>query len=278
MAENVVTLCVGDTHLKQHFILPRVDAAVRRFGVERVVFLGDLCDDWGARDDFALSALREMADWVLRARDSGLRVDVLAGNHDMCYLMDIEGPGTQYAIMPSVRHVLRTMDVRIAADVNGWLATHAGVTGAWADDFLPGVTRPAAIADALDAMARDVYGEDIYALYSCGCARGGDDAPGPVWADRRELMADPLPGVNQIVGHTPVGACMHERVSSFGGAQAGMCDLWFCDTFSLASTFSPIGDASMLLVDAGGSARAISTDELIGRPWLDDVFAYADSR
>ena len=42
------TLVVGDTHLKQKQILPRVDAAIAAHDVQRVAFLGDYCDDWGA--------------------------------------------------------------------------------------------------------------------------------------------------------------------------------------------------------------------------------------
>ena len=76
------TLIVGDLHFKQHEILPRVSELIARLGAERVVFCGDLCDDWGATGERALGSLSFMADWLREARASGVRADVLLGNHD----------------------------------------------------------------------------------------------------------------------------------------------------------------------------------------------------
>jgi hypothetical protein len=37
-----------------------------------------------------------------------------------------------------------------------------------------------------------------------GTKRGGlSPSGGPIWCDQRELLADPLAGFNQTVGHTP---------------------------------------------------------------------------
>ena len=42
------TLVVGDLHLKQQFVLPRIDGMLAGDAeIGRVVFLGDACDDWG---------------------------------------------------------------------------------------------------------------------------------------------------------------------------------------------------------------------------------------
>ena len=73
--------------------------------------------------------------------------------------------------------------------------------------------------------------------------------PGPLWADLRDMLDDALPGVPQIVGHSPV-----ERVENYasGWMTAGRDALWACDTMSLMSYGSPIGDGSMLLVEGPG--------------------------
>ena len=63
------------------------------------------------------------------------------------------------------------------------------------------------------------------------------------------MLDDALPGVPQIVGHSPV-----ERVENYasGWMTAGRDPLWACDTMSLMSYGAPIGDGSMLLVDEPG--------------------------
>lgn len=51
------TLVVGDLHLKQPVVLPRVDSLLAAHpAVGRVVFLGDACDDWDARPTVPMPA------------------------------------------------------------------------------------------------------------------------------------------------------------------------------------------------------------------------------
>jgi UDP-2,3-diacylglucosamine pyrophosphatase LpxH len=76
------TLMVGDLHVKHEYILPYVDAAIDRTESDRVVFLGDSCDDWGVTESYMLRALNFFAGWVDEKRDGGVRIDVLLGNHD----------------------------------------------------------------------------------------------------------------------------------------------------------------------------------------------------
>ena len=68
------------------------------------------------------------------------------------------------------------------------------------------------------------------------------------------MLDDALPGVPQIVGHTPV-----ERVENYadGWMTRGQDALWACDTLSLMSYGAPIGNGSMLLVDESGEAQAV---------------------
>ncbi|KAB5865483.1 metallophosphoesterase, partial [Bifidobacterium adolescentis] len=54
----MTTLFVGDIHLKSARVLPAVDRAVAMTGADGVVFLGDICDDWGATAREAVAAVR----------------------------------------------------------------------------------------------------------------------------------------------------------------------------------------------------------------------------
>ena len=113
-------------------------------------------------------------------------------------------------------------------------------------------------------------------LTQAGAGRGGRELPGPVWADRGELCADPLPGLDQIVGHTPVPTVEVRPIDAGDGAQAPV-RLAFCDTFSLTSRLSPIGDGSMLVVDGAGM-RAVGDEELGLPPWKPAVWDWMTTR
>lgn len=294
------TLVIGDTHLKQKQILPRVDAAIAAYNAQRVVFLGDYCDDWGASDSFALESLHAFADWVAERRGRGFAVDVVLGNHDMRYLMEEDGPGTQWGIMEKVHEILDGLGIVMAAEANGYLLTHAGVTSSWADDNFDLAAWDAAHASAANAarllnemLADPTRWRD---LDTCGAARGGFEVAGPLWADKRELAMDFLPGVNQIVGHTPVFTCerlklwprhssgmrMWHASNGREGVRAGDDSVtpivWACDTFSLTSMLAPIGDGSMLLVNDAGAVEVVDYATLGEGAWHDDAYVYYMTR
>ncbi len=254
------TLVVGDLHVKQPFVLPAIDGLLATDGeIGRVVFLGDACDDWGATEADELGALGLYARWVAERRERGLQVDVLLGNHDFCYIRGRRGPGSLMSIMRELRAILEgDLHARAACAVGPYLCTHAGVTGVWAKRFIPDLADSSA-ADAC-AIARRLNGmlddsDNWASLDSCPPSRGGWSLPGPLWADVRDMLDDALPGVPQIVGHTPV-----ERVENFAESflARGRDDLWACDTMSLTSGGAAIGDGSMLLVSESGAASPVA--------------------
>ena len=131
--EGMKTIVVGDMHQKQHPILPIVDNAIRFLGARRVVLLGDYCDDYSPNRDTTdakklLEGLELQTDWINRTRGRGIQVDALLGNHDMQYLIERQGPGTNLNCIIPAQRLLAQMNVRMAAAVDGWLATHAGLT------------------------------------------------------------------------------------------------------------------------------------------------------
>ena len=149
--------------------------------------------------------------------------------------------------MRDIRPLLEDkLHAQLACAVGSHLCTHAGVTRAWAKRYLRdlGKRNAGAIAERLNAMLVD---PDCWsALDSCPPSRGGWELPGPLWADLRDLADDPLPGISQLVGHTPVETATAPWVWA---ADSPHTHVWACDTMSLTSTGTPIGDGSMLLVN-----------------------------
>ena len=120
------------------------------------------------------------------------------------------------------------------------------------------------LAGQLARALNDIYESEDRTRWAdldeAGRARGGWGLPGPLWADATELAADPLPGLRQIVGHTPMSTCARllddER-------HPELPELWVCDTFSTYRSGSPIGDGALLLIDTEPVPAAETVDGLV---------------
>lgn len=275
------TIVVGDMHQKQHPILPIVDNAIRFLGARRVVLLGDYCDDYSPNRDTTdakklLEGLEFQADWIDRTRGRGIQVDVLLGNHDMQYLIERQGPGTNLNCIIPVQRLLAQMNVRMATAVDGWLATHAGLTSQFAnvvleiDSNAARSDRPSYSAEslseqlnatldhALSEMFERGNDEELLLLNLCGPGRGGACIPGPLRASTSELTLLGIPRLNQIIGHTPVYSVRELDEQGFCGER-----YMACDTFSTDFDFRPLGDGSILLTDdETHEMRAVTPEEV----------------
>lgn len=275
------TIVVGDMHQKQRPILPIVDNAIRFLGARRVVLLGDYCDDYSPNRDTTdakklLEGLEFQADWIDRTRGRGIQVDVLLGNHDMQYLIERQGPGTNLNCIIPVQRLLAQMNVRMATAVDGWLATHAGLTSQFAnvvleiDSNAARSDRPSYSAEslseqlnatldhALSEMFERGNDEELLLLNLCGPGRGGACIPGPLWASTSELTLLGIPRLNQIIGHTPVYSVRELEEQGFCGER-----YMACDTFSTDFDFRPLGDGSILLTDDEmHEMRAVTPEEV----------------
>lgn len=275
--ENVKALVVGDMHLKEELVLPRVDAAVRALGAERVVLCGDYVDEWCSSTLTTHDALDYLTIWVKTQRRHGLTVDLVLGNHDAQYLLREPGPGTHTKLYDVVADVLTKLGAQAAAAVGGSLVTHAGVTRTWAEanlDCTNGFDADG-LCQQLNALLDNGGKRGLNTLAQAGPGRGGAELPGPLWADQSELWSDPLPGVTQIVGHTPVESVELYQIPQKETLHTS-CHLVFCDTMSLTSNLMPIGDGSMLFVD-GKSARAVTAEDLGLDPWPTAISEWMDT-
>lgn len=241
------TLVVGDMHNKEQLVLPRVDAAIEIVQPSQVVFLGDYVDEWASSDADVIAALRSLAWW----NKSGTYADVpktfLLGNHDFYYLLGEQLSGTHMDVRDEVCDMLLKLEPRMALETDGYLLTHAGVTQSW---FSHNLARDVSVREAafwLNEMydSGDEFVWDMLAW--CGPARGGFELPGPLWADRHELIDDPLHFTKQVVGHSPVTTCCNAQDMIPGFKE----EIWFCDTLSLMRTGTPVGDGSFLVIEDG---------------------------
>jgi hypothetical protein len=173
-----------------------------------VVFVGDYVDSFSVSTPDMLENLREI---VHLAKSFPENVTLLLGNHDIQYIH------TKYrcsGFRPEAYFDFRDIfeenkDIFKAAYLHGdILITHAGLTQRmWntctkflnSTELYDWKDPEKDIADHLNFL----YEAHFEPLFYAGMARGGMSmTPGIFWADKRELVADPLKGYSQVVGHT----------------------------------------------------------------------------
>jgi hypothetical protein len=222
------TLIIPDIHHK----ISVVDEVLERESFDRVVFLGDYFDDFNDGPEEA----RRTAEW-LRAHVEDARFTFLYGNHDVPYRFSAPGlecPGYHLDKWMVVVQVLTEScwsRFQLHAWVDGILLTHAG----WNRRFAgAGGEVSAEFIDRLCAEClRDLSEGRMHPLAAAGTSRGGREPSGGVtWQDWREL--EPIPGLRQIVGHTPdlrvrqkqVGrgsaVCLDTRLLHYGCLENGV--------------------------------------------------------
>ena len=252
------TLLVGGMHNKVS-VLDRVDRVLqsqKELGspVDRVVFLGDLLNEFGYTARMEMKSFSTLESWVWEHKKE-YEVIVLAGNHDLAYVVNSSDPdydvlryicpGSTAQSVSWLHGRARALFAGVAVALEGGvLCSHAGFTHGWLETRVPERWRGSAkgIVDYTNSLVTE---DNMLPLVDVGYARGGMRGvdPSPCWADMTELMEDAEMGYAQVVGHTP-------------RAQAGYyagdgCELWFCDTNShLGSRHgSKYGNGDMLVYE-----------------------------
>ncbi|PWG65652.1 metallophosphoesterase family protein [Bifidobacterium callitrichidarum] len=247
------TLFVGDLHGKPD-LLPLISRVADRENADRIVLLGDVCDDWGLSNNMMSAWFKTFADW---SRSEGRRRDLipLLGNHDIPYMLNNGSqafdrvrniaPGFRPGAHRRVNELMQHIPFRVAWSDGSLLATHAGVTDMWEIKHDLRNQSPLNIAAWLNKQME--HSASLANLYmEIGAARGGTSkTPSPVWADLTELLRDGDHNFIQIVGHSPV-----ETVTESNG-------FWFCDTFSTTQDGRNIGDGTLLFKSNKGKYRKV---------------------
>lgn len=196
-------LVLGDIHHRCH----RADALIREHGQgHTVVFLGDYFDSYG---DTPVQAA-ETAAWLSQSLGQPDRVHLL-GNHDLPYFFPevpaVRCPGYteekrramagQLDLGAALRHF------RLAFASHGCLFSHAGFHPRWLRRHVL-TTSAEVVADEANNALRSLPWLRDPAWFQVGASRGGipGEVGGPLWLDWAQEFR-PVPGLRQMVGHTP---------------------------------------------------------------------------
>lgn len=133
------TLFVGDLHAKAD-LLPLISRVAQRENTDRMVLLGDVCDDWNVSNNGLIRFFETFTSWY--RREAGEReVIPLLGNHDVPYFLKQGSssyarvralvPGFKPGAHRKVHELMQNTPFQLAWADGNILATHAGLTRAW---------------------------------------------------------------------------------------------------------------------------------------------------
>lgn len=243
-------LCVGDIHAK-----PWVVHAVALLAddYDRIIFLGDYVDDWGANATLCRVTLGVL--FAFYKQNKG-KVVLLRGNHDFSeyygytkreFMSSGFNIGTHnecHSIYKEEWQSMQTVHIipSYTQDLQDYWISHAGITSGWYKQWGEYWDRL-----TFEEKSKSSLLDTEVLLAQVGSGRGGSSPnPSPIWADKGELVANPKPFVNQIVGHTPVRTITcHE----FRNGDGSKNRIFFCDTFSTYRDGTQYGDCSCLSLD-----------------------------
>lgn len=229
-----------------HNLYPEAEELIARFPEHQPVFLGDYFDSF---HDTPAIALRTAA-WLRYSISKG-RIHLM-GNHDLPYRWQSQQcPGYTPEKHRAIRQHMRPVDwqqMRLALILSTppkcrpLVLSHAGFTLA----NLYGIAdfRDVASGGRLEHMRKLPASQHLDAIreHSFKCAAAGDEkrehfwfnqgtrmghrnVGGPFWVDRHQLHS-PLPGIDQIVGHTRV---LTPQCHCAPHAAAPNSAIWFID-------------------------------------------------
>ncbi len=218
-------LFIGDVHGQSEWISYAESAF--KSGIE-VVFLGDYVDSFHKKayeieqNLLRIIAFKKKAD---NRKNFITKVTLLLGNHDYAYMAGkTTTSGYNFGWADGYRKIFN--DNWNLFDV-AWghsapftqeytLAIHAGITATWLKNYLKNpkydehqFVKRILGDDAFETKKLheilNVLKDKFEFLLKVGSVRGGSGTPGPLWGDWSELVDDPIPNINQVVGHTATG-------------------------------------------------------------------------
>lgn len=207
---NRRTIVFSDAHGEPAIIRAVVEHSDYDPASDRLIFAGDAIEV--GRDSLGCLELLE-----------GLSTEFLVGNHE--YSVFTRWPLEPEVLDPRVtEHVDRALTSgrwKLAAEADGVLITHAGVSDEYAYEF--GVAGGCEVRRFVDALNEEFAGTVEIGV---NATEGAIDTSGPLWYRPGESCL-PLPGLIQVVGHTPLE--FYARFGTLGRWQAA--GLHFVDPF-----------------------------------------------
>ena len=248
-------LVCGDLHTKFN-VLERVKELAKAY--DRVIFLGDYVDEWNTVSEASYNILTDLIEYKKANPD---KVILLLGNHDLSEwepdLFECSGFNNYTHYLVKDLYTDNVELFKVAHHENDLLFSHAGFTTGWVRDleFLPiSVKKPKTAKEFDDLMIKTLlkktYDKEAKYIWSAlgtaGPARGGWHSPSPMWADYSELIANPVPKITQIVGHTPQREIVKHAFKNGDGTSNY---LYFCDTHSKYPDGTPYGNGDLLSIN-----------------------------
>jgi len=203
MKKHNRTLIIPDVHEEMEML----EDAIKKYGndVDSIVVLGDYFDSFN-NDGYPTPETTAMIKWV-KEHAYDPKYKLLLGNHDLHYgfptVHGIRCSGYNIQRQELIKKGLNRNDwnqLKLHCWVDGWLLSHAGLHYSFSH-ALDGIS-PQHIdkicAKALERLNNCISDE----LIEAGEARGGRRLWGGItWLDWNQEFK-PIPGLNQIVGHT----------------------------------------------------------------------------
>lgn len=199
-------IAIGDLHGKE--VWKNIDPSK----YDRIIFLGDYVDAFVCPDVIMLKNLREIVEFK---KANPEKVILLLGNHDLQYL---EWPEPKFGctgfrpqMQPQFSGIFKENRqlFQVAYQIGEYLFTHAGLTRRFYEknkgllDYY--CLEECNYADKLNAVQNHGTMKEKTMLHNVGSDRGGKGFGGITWVDKNEFSVENLlPGIHQIVGHTPV--------------------------------------------------------------------------
>lgn len=185
---------------------------------EKIVFLGDFFDH--GDEDYETQKENFLDVMKLKNQNNG-KVVVLLGNHDANYLLDEMYKWQEEHAGEIQKLILDEMEnIDIFFKEGSWLFTHAGVSEIWFKRIINNETGALISREecnrAFQHMNRKFHSGDFSCIKFCGTDPSGDEVTqNPLWIRPDSLKFFPLPGWNQVVGHSAVAD--EERIYKTAG-------------------------------------------------------------
>lgn len=244
-------LVLGDLHCKP-WILDAFCQDAEQY--DKIIFLGDACDNFGCTQSDNFSTLIAIADYKEKLGDKFVW---LLGNHDWGYYdnsVKMSGHIEHDSVLIHDFLKQRKDSWDIVYKGGGYLFSHAGVT----NEFIKHPVWRSGMGVAKMINRLKAHPGWSNPLNNVGLSCGGYSlVPSPLWMRpedlaRRDLQLLAMRGCKQVVGHTPVHDIQFH--------QGMLC----IDTFSQYRDGTPYGDQTALLID-GEKLYIIKTDGTIER-------------
>lgn len=217
---------IPDVHLKP-WVFDRADALLSKHKVDKIVFLGDLVDDFGQQENIALynQTFDRLERFIMKHSD---KFYYCFGNHELSYKFVRVNTGysymAQFTVVQRLRKIEEILGNRIAIihRFDKVLFSHAGLCEWFVEDVVNN--------DTIDSIIEEINHYWVMQLWS-DCS--------PVWyRPQYSLYSKEYPTYwLQVVGHTPV-----KTPTKYGMFLS-------CDTFSTHHDGKLFGDQSFVIVD-----------------------------